>query len=176
MKLPKDIMTTNPRELITEALESMNMKQAKDIMTTNPACCTPENSVEEAAQMMVEHDCGEIPVVENKDNPKPVGVITDRDITCRVVAAGKNPRQARVRDAMTSPPVTVKPETSIEDCCRLLEKIQIRRVPVVDHSGHCCGIVSQADIAKAAPMERTAEVLKQVSEPSKTPSHVAARC
>ena len=72
--------------------------------------------------MMVEHDCGEIPVVESKDNPKPVGVITDRDVTCRVVAAGKNPRQARVRDAMTSPPVTVKPETSIEDCCRLLER------------------------------------------------------
>jgi len=84
------------------------MKQAKDIMTTNPACCTPENSVEEAAQMMVKHDCGEIPVAESKDHPKPVGVITDRDITCRVVAAGKNPSQTRVRDAMSSPPVTAR--------------------------------------------------------------------
>jgi len=138
------------------------MKQAKDIMTTNPACCTPENSVEEAAQMMVKHDCGEIPVAESKDHPKPVGVITDRDITCRVVAAGKNP------------PVTVKPETSIDDCCRLLEENQIRRVPVVDQSGRCCGIVSQADIAKAAPTEETAEVLKQVSERSEHASRVAA--
>jgi CBS domain-containing protein len=150
------------------------MKKAKDIMTTNPACCTPENSVEEAAQMMVKHDCGEIPVVEGNDNAMLIGVITDRDITCRVVAAGKNPSQTRVRDAMSSPPVTVKGETSIEDCCRLLEKNQIRRVPVVDESGHCCGIVSQADIAKAAPREQTAEVLKQVSERSEHASRVAA--
>jgi CBS domain-containing protein len=123
------------------------MKQAKDIMTTNPVCCAPENSVEEAAQMMVEHDCGEIPVVESKDNLKPIGVITDRDVTCRVVAMGKNPGQTRVRDAMSSPPMTVKPETSIEECCRVLEENQIRRVPVVDQSGRCYGIVSQADIA-----------------------------
>jgi CBS domain-containing protein len=150
------------------------MKQAKDIMTTNPACCMPENSVQEAAQMMVKHDCGEIPVVETKDNPKPIGVITDRDITCRVVAAGKNPSQTRVRDAMSSPPVTVKPETSIEDCCRLLEKNQVRRVPVVDQDGHCCGIVSQADIAKSAPTKQTAEVVKEVSEPSEHASRVAA--
>ncbi|PYJ49296.1 MAG: CBS domain-containing protein [Verrucomicrobia bacterium] len=150
------------------------MKQAKDIMTTNPACCMPENSVEEAAQMMVKHDCGEIPVVESKNNLKPIGVITDRDITCRVVATSKNPKQTRVRDAMSSSPVTVKPETSIEDCCRLLEKNQIRRVPVVDQTGRCCGMVSQADIAKAAPTEQTAEVLKQVSEPSEHASRVAA--
>jgi CBS domain-containing protein len=150
------------------------MKQAKDVMTTNPACCTPENSVEEAAQMMVKNDCGEIPVVESKENPKPIGVITDRDITCRVVATGKSPRQTRVRDAMSTPAVTVKPETSIEDCCSLLEKNQIRRVPVVDQAGRCCGIVSQADIAKTAPMEKTAEVLKQVSERSEHASRVAA--
>jgi len=129
-------------------------------MTTNPACCTPQNSVEEAAQMMVKHDCGEIPVVESKDNPKPIGVITDRDITCRVVATGKNPSQTRVGDAMSTPPVTVKN--------------QIRRVPVVDQSGRCCGIVSQADIANAAPTEETAEVLKQVSERSEHASRVAA--
>ena len=150
------------------------MKQAKDIMTTNAVCCTPVNSVEEAAQMMVEHDCGEIPVVESKDNLKPIGVITDRDITCRVAATGKNPRQTKVRDAMSSPPVIVKRETSIEDCCRLLEKNQIRRVPVVDQTGRCCGIVSQADIAKVAPTEKTAEMLKQVSEPSEHASRVAA--
>src|SRR5919109_1316566 len=139
------------------------MKQAKDIMTSNPACCTPEHNVEQAAQMMVKHDCGEIPVVESNENMKPIGVITDRDITCRVVATGKNPGQTRVRDAMSSPPVTVKPETSIEECCRVLEQNQIRRVPVVDQSGRCCGIVSQADIAKTARTDQTAEVVKQVS-------------
>ena len=150
------------------------MKKAKDIMSANPACCTREHNVQQAAEMMVKDDCGEIPVVESKDNPKPIGVITDRDITCRVVATGKNPKQTRVGEAMSSPPVTVKPETSIEDCCQILEKVQIRRMPVVDESGRCCGMVSQADIAKAAPTEDTAEVVKQVSKPSERASRVAA--
>jgi CBS domain-containing protein len=150
------------------------MKRAKDIMTTNPACCTPEHNVQQAAEMMVKHDYGEIPVVENDQNMKPIGVITDRDIACRVVATGKSPAQTRVRDAMSSPPVTVTPETSIQECCQVMEENQIRRVPVVDEAGRCCGMVSQADIAKAAPRKQTAEVLKQVSEPSEHASHVAA--
>ena len=150
------------------------MKQAKDIMSANPACCTPEHDVQQAAEMMVKHDCGEIPVVESGENTKPIGVITDRDITCRVVAMGKSPKQTRVRDAMSSPPVTVTPETSIEECCRVMEENQIRRVPVVDQSGSCCGIVSQADIANAAPTKQTAEVVKQVSQPSEHASRVAA--
>jgi CBS domain-containing protein len=151
-----------------------HMKQARDIMSANPACCTPEQNTEDAAQMMVKHDCGEIPVVESKENRKPVGVITDRDIACRVVAAGKNPKQTRVYEVMTTPAVTIKPETSIDDCCRVMEKKQIRRVPVVDETGQCCGMVAQADIAKAAPTEQTAEVVKQVSEPSQHASRVAA--
>ena len=94
------------------------MKQAKDIMTTNAVCCTPVNSVEEAAQMMVEHDCGEIPVVESKDNLKPIGVITDRDITCRVAATGKNPRQTKVRDEYRGllPPAGEKPNPARTRC------------------------------------------------------------
>jgi len=149
------------------------MKQAKDIMTTNPACCTPEHNVQQAAEMMVKHDCGEIPVVGNEEM-KVIGVITDRDITCRVVATGKSPNQTSVRDAMSRPPVTVMPDMSLEECCRIMEQNQIRRVPVVDQTGRCCGIVSQADIAKAAPTRQTAEVIKQVSEPTEHASRVAA--
>jgi CBS domain-containing protein len=76
------------------------MKQGKDIMIANVACCTPEHSVQEAAEMMARHDCGEIAVVDTEENLKPVGVITDRDITWRVVATGKSPEQTSVRDAM----------------------------------------------------------------------------
>src|SRR5437667_12391333 len=97
--------------------EQNPMKQAKDIITTNAVCCTPVNSVEEAAQMMVEHDCGEIPAVESKDNLKQTGVITARDIPCRLAATGQNPRQPKVRDAMPKPPVLVKRQTSIEHRC-----------------------------------------------------------
>jgi len=74
----------------------------KDMMIANLACCTPEHTVRQAAEMMVRHDCGEIAIVENIENLKPIGVITDRDIAWRVVAAGKIPAQTSVRDAMLS--------------------------------------------------------------------------
>jgi CBS domain-containing protein len=69
-------------------------------MIAHLACCTPEHTVVEAAEMMARHDCGEIAIVENEENLKPVGVITDRDITWRVVARGKSPAETSVRDAM----------------------------------------------------------------------------
>jgi CBS domain-containing protein len=72
----------------------------KEVMIANLACCTPEHTVREAAELMVKHDCGEIAVVESVENLKPIGVITDRDITWRVVATGKRPGETSVRDAM----------------------------------------------------------------------------
>ena len=144
--------------------------QVKDIMTPDPACCTPDSTLQHAAELMVENDCGEIPVVENASNRKPVGVITDRDITCRTVAKGLNPLTMTVSESMTTPCVTVTPETALEECCKVMEEKQIRRVPVVDESGACCGIVSVADIAKHAEKRETGAVVKEVSEPSSSAS------
>ena len=140
--------------------------QVKEVMTVDPACCTPEAGLREVAQMMIDHDCGEIPVVENKQNYLPIGVITDRDIVCRTVAQGLNPLNLSVADCMSKPCVTVTPEMSIEECSRILEENQIRRVPVVDADGSCCGIVSLADIALHARKGVAGEVIKEVSQPS----------
>ena len=79
-------------------------KRTKDIVIANLTCCTPEHSVQQAAEMTVKHDCGEIAVVETKESLKPIGLITDRDIVWRVVAKGKCPGQTSVRDAMLSVP------------------------------------------------------------------------
>src|SRR5438105_2563014 len=119
--------------------------QVREIMTGNPACCSPDSNLQEVARMMLENDCGEIPVVHGNDK-RPIGVITDRDITCRAVAQGKNPLQMKARDCMSTPALTVTPEMSLEECCRIMEEKQIRRMPVVDEHGCCCGIVAQADI------------------------------
>ena len=137
--------------------------QVKDIMTSNPACCTPGTSLEEVAKMMVDHDCGCIPVVDGNDTKMPVGMITDRDITCRVVAQGKNPLELTARDAMTSTVLSVTPETSLEDCLNLMEDGQVRRIAVVDENGAVCGILAQADIAENAGDRATAEVVQEVS-------------
>jgi CBS domain-containing protein len=148
--------------------------QVKEVMTTDPACCVLETSLQEVAQMMIDHDCGEIPVVENKQNYLPIGVITDRDIVCRTIAKGINPLDLTVAECISRPCVTVTPEMSIEECSRILEANQIRRVPVVDASGSCCGIVSLADIALRARQSIVAEVVKEVSEPSATASAAGA--
>ena len=134
----------------------------QEIMTPNPACCGPETNLREVARLMVDHDCGEIPVVRDG---RPIGVITDRDITARAVAAGRNPLEMKASDLMSSPVITVKPSTDVNECCDTMEEHQIRRVPVVDDSGSCCGMVSQADIAKHVSARKTAEVVKEVSRP-----------
>lgn len=142
------------------------MNNVKEIMTKNPACCTSDASLQEAAKMMKDNDCGCIPVVEDKNSKKPIGVITDRDIATRTVAEGKNPLDLTVKDAMTSNVETVTPNTSVEDCCNLMEEKQIRRVVVVDDNGGCCGIVAQADIAINSTDNKTAEMVEKVSKSS----------
>jgi CBS domain-containing protein len=148
--------------------------EVKDIMTKNPACCTTDSTLQEVARLMLEHDCGQSPVVESKQSMKLVGVITDRDITCRSVAMGKNPLEMTAGDCMSSPCATVTPEMSVEECCQVMEKNQVRRVPVVDESGACCGIVAQADIAQHASKQETVRVVKGVSLPKETASCVTA--
>jgi len=133
-------------------------------MTENPACCTPETGLQEVAKMMVDCDCGCVPVVDDQDSKMPVGMITDRDITCRVVAQGKNPLELTARDAMTSTVVSVTPNTRLEDCLNLMEESQIRRIVVVDEQGAVCGILAQADVANNAGPRQTAEVVQEVSK------------
>ena len=135
----------------------------QEIMTKNPACCTSETNLQEVAKMMVENDCGCIPVVDSESSKKPVGMITDRDITIRTVAEGKNPLDLTAADAMSNDAITVTPETSVEECCNLMENNQIRRIAVVDGNGGCCGMVAQADVAQYATTGQTAEVVKEVS-------------
>jgi uncharacterized protein YegP (UPF0339 family)/CBS domain-containing protein len=139
-------------------------------MSENPACCTPDSSLQEVARMMVENDCGCIPVVVSQSNRKPVGTITDRDITVRTVAAGQNPFDLKASDIMSIDIATVKPNSSLEECIKAMEEKDIRRILVVDETGSCCGIVAQADIAQYANNPATTnEFLREISESS--PSH-----
>lgn len=151
------------------------MMQVKDIMSKNPACCTSDTNLQEVAMLMVEHDCGQIPVVEHKQSMKLVGVVTDRDITCRTVAEGRNPLEMTAGDCMTTPCVTVTTETSVEECCDVMEGSQVRRVPVLDGTGRCCGIVAQADIAQHGSKQEAAKVVIGVSQPTNFASSQSAR-
>ena len=138
-------------------------RTAKDVMTADPAFCTPETTVEDAAKLMVQHQCGEIPVVESHASLEPIGVVTDRDIVCRLVANGKNPLAYSVEHCMSQPVVTVRTDTSLDEVVSTMEKHQIRRVPVVDTKGACVGIIAQADIAWAEDEREVGKLVREVS-------------
>ena len=91
-------------------------------------------------------------------------MITDRDITIRTVADGKNPLEMTVQDVMSKNVVTVKADSTVEDCCNLMEENQVRRVAVLDENGGCCGIVAQADIAIKANDSKTDKVVEKISK------------
>jgi CBS domain-containing protein len=139
------------------------MATVSTVMTPDPATCKPDTPVRDIARMMLEHDCGQIPVLDDKGMP--LGVVTDRDIAMRVVAIGGDSLSPAV-DVMTSQAKTVRADSDLKDCVCLMEDAQIRRVPVVDASGRIAGIVALADIALAGKDKATVEVVKQVSVPA----------
>lgn len=137
--------------------------QAQEIMTPDPACCESNTPLYQVAQIMAQHDCGAIPVVENLQNRKLVGIVTDRDITCRMVARRKSPQDEWACDCMSSPAVRVMRDASVEECCRTMKQYQIRRLLVVDAQGQCCGLIALADLVGRVSTQEAADLLQAVS-------------
>src|SRR5262249_14487056 len=101
------------------------------------------------------------------------GIITDRDIVCRLVAKDLNPAGCRVQEAMTPDPVSLHLDATVEDCLRVMEERQVRRLPVTDDRSRLIGIVAQADLARATRVVPElegvlAEMVEEVSEPAFT--------
>jgi CBS domain-containing protein len=142
--------------------------KAGELMTAQPACCTPEDTIRLAAQLMREHDCGCIPVVEDTESKRLVGVVTDRDIACRCTAEGKGP-DTPVREAMSPDPKCCRTDNDVETVEKIMAEEQVRRVPVMDGLGCCVGMISQADLAlnqRAATEHEVAKVVERISEPA----------
>ncbi len=140
--------------------------RVRDIMTSDPAWCTPESTARDAATLMREHDCGSIPVVQSKEKRNLVGTVTDRDLAIRGLAEGKGP-ETRVRELMTSSPVTCGPDDEVETVREVMVARLVRRVPVVE-GGALVGIVAQADIAReegAASDQEVGRIVEAISEP-----------
>jgi CBS domain-containing protein len=133
-------------------------------MTPDPACCSPHTTVDEIAKLMVEIDCGGIPVIDAAD--RLVGVVTDRDIVCRVVAVGKNPVGYTAEACMSRDVVTVREDAPLEDVVAAMEQHQIRRIAVVDEDARCTGIIAQADVVREAGEQQAAELVREVSQES----------
>jgi len=138
-------------------------------MTSAPQCCSSDTTLNDVANLMVEADCGEIPVTDASN--RLIGVVTDRDIVCRVVAKGKNPSAVTAGECMSEPVIVVTEDTPIENVLAVMEENQIRRVPVVDAKGGCCGIIAQADIALSGRDGQVGELVREVSKDSSGLTH-----
>jgi CBS domain-containing protein len=149
-------------------MEEAMAKLARDIMTPDPAVCSPNMTLDEVAQLMLHNDCGEIPVVDTADQL--IGVITDRDIVCRVVAEGKNPSAHTVEQCMSHPVMTVRTDTPLDEVVSTMEMHQIRRVLVTDERGCCAGIIAQADVARSGSEQEVSQLVREVSREQGTES------
>ena len=135
----------------------------RDVMTANVEDIPPQMSLSEAAQKMRLLDVGALPVCENG---RLIGMLTDRDIALRAVAAGRDPRQTQAREVMTPSVIFCYEDEDVRDAARMMEDKQIRRLLVFDHNGCPRGIVSIGDLATRIRDEHlSSEVLERVSEP-----------
>jgi CBS domain-containing protein len=139
--------------------------KVSDVMTRQPETLPPTGTCGEAATLMKQEDCGSIPIV---DGGRLVGIVTDRDIVIRAVAAGKDPKTTPVSAVMSADPVTVSPESDTEEASRIMAERQVRRVPVV-RDGRLEGLIV---IGQLARREDEGGVLKEISAPlSNSGSH-----
>jgi CBS domain-containing protein len=143
-------------------------------MTRNTVTVHPDDTVERAARLMGECNCGALPVVDS--NGRLIGMMTDRDITVRITGRGIDPRRGRVDECMTDETFACHANDSIKGCMREMSRHQIRRLPIVNDRYQVVGIVSQADLARHAgayqgrgERRAMADVLCAVSEPTHAP-------
>jgi CBS domain-containing protein len=142
------------------------MKNCQEIMTHNPACCLADDKVSNIAQRMQSENIGALPVVENHETKKLLGIVTDRDLTVRVVGASRDANTTHVSDVMTSNPVTCHPTDDLDSTLEVMASHKIRRIPVVDDKGSVVGIIAQADIALHLDNHhKVAQIVEQISLP-----------
>ena len=135
--------------------------RVKEVMHAGVTCVGPDAPLAELARMMRDEDIGAIPICEND---RLVGMVTDRDITCRGLADGRDVNSLCARDVMSGPIIYCMAEEEVEDAVRLMEEKQIRRLPVINDQKRMVGMLALGDIADCAGRELSGEVLSHVAD------------
>jgi CBS domain-containing protein len=140
--------------------------QVADVMSRNIEIITPDISLMDAANKMKKLDCGFLPIGEND---RLVGMITDRDITIRAIADGKNPKKTTVRDAMTEDVKYCFESDDIKNAGKIMSENQIRRLVVLNKDKRAVGVCSIGDlVVKSHENEFAGEILEHISQPDET--------
>jgi len=141
------------------------MKKCNEVMTKNPVCCVPNDTVSKVAQLMKSKDFGSVPIVENEQTKKLVGIVTDRDLAVKIVAEGRDPKSTKAEEVMTRKVVTCRAEDDLQKALDAMSEHRLRRIPVVDNNNGIVGIIAQADVATRVDQpEKTAAVVRGISQ------------
>lgn len=141
--------------------------QVREVMSKNVRTVSPDDTIQKAASLMTDVDCGSLPVAEND---RLAGIITDRDITLRAVAKGKAPNQCKVREVMSSGIKYVFEDEDTQSASENMSRLQVRRLPVLNREKRLVGIVALGDLATKQDGLVAATALRGIS---KTSSHAA---
>ena len=140
------------------------MKKCDEVMTKYPVCCLPLDSVAKAAELMKNGNFGSIPVIENEQTQKLVGIVTDRDLAITIVAEGRDAKSTNVDAVMTYKVVSCRADDDLQKALDSMAKQKLRRIPIVDHDNRIVGIITQADVATRIDQpEKTAKMVKEIS-------------
>lgn len=141
------------------------MKTCEDIMTPDPICCLPNDTVKKVAEIMLRENLGPIPVIENDQTRKLIGIMTDRDLVLKVIAEGRDSETTMVGTVMTRKVISCRADDEIQVAINSMSEHQLRRILVVDSVNRILGIISQADVAtRVNEPQKTAEMVKDVSQ------------
>lgn len=141
------------------------MQKCNEVMTKDPVCCLPTDLASQAAQLMKTERVGSIPVVEDAQTKKLIGIVTDRDLTVRILAEGLDAKSTKVETVMTRKVVTCGSEDELQKAVDAMSKNQLRRIPIVDGDNKILGIIAQADVATHFDHpKRTAAMVKEISQ------------
>ena len=141
------------------------MPKCDEVMTKDPVCCLPNDMVAEAAKLMKSGNIGSIPVIEDEQTKKLIGIVTDRDLTLKIVAEGLDAKSTKVEAVMTRKVVTCLAGDDLQKALDAMAEHQLRRIPVVDNDNKVVGIIAQADVATRVDQpEKTAEMVKEISQ------------
>ena len=136
-------------------------------MTQDPVCCLPTDTVSKVAQLMKTENVGSIPVVEDIQTMKLIGILTDRDLALQVVAYERDASSTLVEDVMTYEVITCRATDDVQKAVDAMAQHQLRRMPVIDSDHRIVGIISQADVAtRVERSEEIAEMVKEISQPT----------
>ena len=141
------------------------MKKCNEVMTKNPDCCLPNDTVSKVAQLMKSKNFGSVPIIENAQTKKLVGIVTDRDLALKIVAEGRDPKTTKAEEVMTRKVVTCLTEDDLQTALDAMSGHKLRRIPVVDNNNGIVGIIAQADIATRLDQpEKTAAMVRGISQ------------